>query len=156
MERKKYLDVKFNGTKNAAEVYKNIYKSGIDNEIHFQFDKIEKTPNTFASHKLLALAYKFNKQTEIVSALFYDYFIEGIDIGSIDELLRIAKQHNIYDESTKHYINSNKDNTNLLAEEKYARKLGITGVPAFIVNKETVLFGVQDKKVFKDVFLKYL
>ena len=41
-----------------------------------------------------------NKQTEVVESLFYEYFIEGFDIGKHDELIRIAKLHDIYDNKT--------------------------------------------------------
>ena len=152
VERKKYLESKFNSKENAKKIYQNIYDEGVKNNIYFQFEKIKVTPNSFASHKLLALAHKFKKQTEIVESLFYDYFIEGIDIGNLDGLLKIAKQHKIYDINTLQYLQSNQDDENLLAEEKQARKLKIQGVPCFIINREFVLFGAQDKKIFLDIF----
>ena len=87
-----------------------------------------------------------------METLFYDYFIEGIDIGNLKELTRIAKQHKIYNDNTYSYLQSNEDEENLLAEEKQARKLRIQGVPCFIINKKFILFGVQDKKFFLDIF----
>jgi len=122
MDRKKYLEFKFSGTDNASRTYKSIYEAGLKNNIHFQFDKIFTTPNTFASHKLLALAYKFKKQTEVVETLFYDYFIEGVDIGNLDELIRIAKHHNLSNLDNFEYLRSNEDCDNLLAEENHARE----------------------------------
>ena len=156
MKRQSYLEIKFDGKENAKKIYDEIYKSGLSNGIHFQFEKILSTPNSFASHKLLALAYRFKKQTEVVESLFYEYFIEGVDIGKINELIRIAKQHNIYDINTLEYLESDEDNKNLLAEEKHARELDIKGVPCFIINKEFVLFGAQDKQVFINFFDKML
>ena len=153
-DRKKYLEFKFKGKENASRIYESIYDEGLKNDIHFQFDKICITPNTFASHKLLALAYKFKKQTEVVETLFYDYFIEGIDIGQLEELIRIAKQHNLSSLDNFEYLRSNEDNDNLLAEESHARELGIRGVPCFIINKKFILFGAQDKKNFIDIFNK--
>ena len=152
MDRKKYLELKFNGKDNAQKTYELIAKTGLKNNIHFQFEKITITPNSFASHKLLALAHKSNKQTEIVETLFYDYFIEGVDIGNLDELIRIAKLHNIYDKNTLEYLQSNEDTTSLLAEEAHARELGVKGVPCFIIDKEIVLFGAQEKKNFLNIF----
>lgn len=154
MDRQKYLEKKFNGKETSKKIYKTIYAEGLKYNIHFQFDKISITPNSFASHKLLALAYKANIQTEIMESLFYDYFIEGIDIGNYEELIRISKLHNIYDNKTLDYLKSEEDKENLLAEEKYARELGIKGVPCFIVNKKFVLFGAQDKNRFLDIFNK--
>ena len=56
------------------------------NKIYFQFNKIAKTPNSFFSHKLLAYAHNKKKQTEVLELLFYKYFIEGEDIGSLNDV----------------------------------------------------------------------
>ena len=154
MDREKYLEYKFNGKEKGKKIYKDIYDEGLKNSIYFQFEKIQITPNSFASHKLMALAFKVDKQTEVAESLFYNYFIEGIDIGNHEELIRIAKLHNFYDDETIEYLKSNQDNENLLAEEKQARQLGVNGVPCFIINKEFVLFGAQDKEIFLDIFKK--
>ena len=138
----------------SRRTYNLIYKTGLQNNIHFQFEKIKITPNSFGSHKLLSLAHKYNKQTEVLETLFYSYFIEGINIGDFDELVIISKQHNIYNESTLEYLKSNKDRKNLLAEENQARKLGIKGVPCFIINKEHIFFGAQEKKYLLEIFQK--
>ena len=152
MDRKKYLEIKFSGEENAKKNYQLIYKAGLQNNLYFQFDKILLTPNSFASHKLLALAYKANKQTAVLETLFYNYFIEGINIGSLKELIRIAKHHKIYNKNTLEYLKSDKDNKNLLEEENHARELGINGVPCFIINKKYVLFGAQNNDKFKEIF----
>ena len=154
MQRQQYLESKFGGKQKAKDTYQTIYNVGIENNIHFQFEKIVTTPNSFASHKLLAIAHKLNKQSSVAEALFYSYFIEGIDIGNMEELVIIAKQHYIYDNTTLKYLKSDEDKDNLLAEELQARKLGIKGVPCFIINGEFVLFGAQDKNFFLDIFHK--
>ena len=154
MNRQTYLENKFNGKKIADEAYEVIIKEGLRSGIHFQFDKIKFTPNSFASHKLLVLAHNFNKQTEVVESLFYNYFIEGINIGDYDELIKVAKLHDIFDNKTLIYLKSEEDSNNLLAEEKHARELGVKGVPCFIINKEFVLFGAQDRESFLSIFKK--
>mgnify|MGYP001225881436 CR=1 FL=1 len=154
MGRQQYLEAKFGGKQKAINAYQSIYNAGIKNNIHFQFEKIVMTPNSFASHKLLAIAHRFNKQSSVVEALFYSYFIEGIDIGNMEQLIIIAKQHNVYDDKTLKYLKSSEDNDSLLAEEMQARELGIKGVPCFIINRKFVLFGAQDKKNFLDIFNK--
>ena len=85
MERQQYLDHKFGGKDNAKNVYDDIYKAGKEIGIYFQFDKITVTPNSFASHKLLALAYKFNKQTS-------DYFFSDEDNDNLLNEEKHAKE----------------------------------------------------------------
>ena len=152
MERQKYLDHKFKGKDNAKKVYNDIYQAGKEIGIYFQFDKIVFTPNSFASHKLLALAHKLNKQNDIMNSLFFSYFVEGKNIGNSEILINIAKQHGIYNTKTLNYLFSDEDNESLLDEERFAKELGVKGVPCFIINKKFVLYGAQNKENFINIF----
>ena len=148
IERKLYLSTKFGSKKNAQSIYNKIEDEGKLNNIYFQFDNIKKTPNTFLSHKLLAYAHTKQKQSEVLESLFYQYFIEGNDIGDLTILLEIAKATNIFDNNIEKYIISTQHNQNLLNEEKQARMMGVNSVPCFIFNKEYVLSGAQPKESF--------
>jgi len=148
MDRQKYLTAKFGSKNNAASIYKRIEDEGKKNKIFFQFNKITKTPNSFFSHKLLAYAHNKKKQTEVLELLFYKYFIEGEDIGSLDVLINVSKDADIYDDNIEKYIISNQDNNSLLNEEKQANNIGINSVPCFIFNKKIVINGAQPTKNF--------
>jgi len=148
MDRQQYLRAKFGSKDNARSVYQRIEDQGKKNKIYFQFNKIVKTPNSFFSHKLLAYAHNKKKQTEVLELLFYKYFIEGEDIGSLDILINVSKDADIFDENIEKYIISKEDNDSLLNEEKQAKKIGINSVPCFIFNKEIVVSGAQPKKNF--------
>ena len=152
MDRKIYLNQKFNGSEHATKIYDVIDRAGHNIGIHFQFNKIIRTPNSFASHKLLALGHKKGKQDQIIESLFYAYFIEGRDIGRLEELISIAKHHNLNEDETHHYISSDLDRPKLLEESVNAKNMGIKGVPCFIINKKYVLFGAQEKEKFIDIF----
>ena len=80
--------------------------------------------------------------------LFYKYFIEGEDIGSLDVLIKVSKDADIYDQHIEKYIISKEDNNSLLNEEKQAKNIGIKGVPCFVFNKEIVVNGAQPTKNF--------
>ena len=148
IDRQQYLTAKFGSEGNARSVYQRIEDEGKKNKIYFQFNKIVKTPNSFLSHKLLAYAHNKKKQTEVLELLFYKYFIEGEDIGSLDVLIKVSKDADIYDQNIEKYIISKEDNNSLLNEEKQAKNIGINGVPCFIFNKEIVVNGAQPTKNF--------
>ena len=80
--------------------------------------------------------------------LFYEYFIEGEDIGNIQTLINISRKAEIFDRNIEKYILSNEDNNELLNEEKQAKKIGINSVPCFIFNKEFVINGAQPIESF--------
>ena len=156
IDRKEYLKKKFGSQKNAKSIYDQIEEVGLKNNIFFQFEKIKKTPNTFMSHKLLALAHKFKIQTLVLEDLFYAFFIEGIDIGNKNELIKIAKRHKILNDKTYEYLDSDEDKANLLKEQEQANNFNIKGVPCFIINKKFVLFGAQNSSNFLSLFEKII
>jgi len=151
IDRNEYLNKKFGGREQAYKVYKRIEDEGKLVNIHFQFKKIKKTPNSFLSHKLLAFAFGKQKQSEVLESIFFNYFIEGKDIGDLDTIIEIVKQTNLYEDGIEEYLLSKKDNANLLNEAQQANAIGISGVPCFIFNKEFVINGAQPSDVFKNI-----
>jgi predicted DsbA family dithiol-disulfide isomerase len=154
MDRQEYLVSKFGSADAAKTVYENIHEEGLKEGIHFNFDSIEVTPNSFNSHRLLAIAYEKNIQEQVLDDLFESYFLKGEDIGNPNVLLGIAVNNSIDEDRFKNYL-SNKDNIEPLAnEELQARKMGIDSVPTFIVNKQIVINGAQTSENFELIFQK--
>ena len=83
-----------------------------------------------------------------IELLFYKYFIEGKDIGSLDVLINVSKDADMYDENIEKYIISNQHNHSLSNKEKQAKNIGINSVPCFIFNKEIVINGAQPTRNF--------
>ena len=154
MDRQEYLVSKFGSVDAAKTIYDNIYEEGLKVGIDFNFDSIEVTPNSFNSHRLLALAYEKNIQIEVLDDLFESFFLKGEDIGNPNILLSIATNNSIDEDELKNYL-SNKDNIEPLAnEELQARKMGISSVPTFIINKQIVINGAQTSENFELIFQK--
>lgn len=154
MDRQEYLISKFGSSDAAKTVYENIYEEGVKEGINFNFDLIEVTPNSFNSHRLLALAYKVDIQEKVLDDLFESYFLHGKDIGDPNILLQIAIKHNINAEEFKSYL-SDQENIEPLANEAIqAKKMGINSVPTFIVNKQIVINGAQTSENFELIFEK--
>ena len=154
MDRQEYLVSKFGSTDAAKTVYENIYEEGLKEGLDFNFDSIEVTPNSFNSHRLLALAYEKKIQEQVLDDLFESYFLKGEDIGNPNILLSIAVNNSIDEDIFKNYL-SNKDNIEPLGnEELQARKMGIDSVPTFIVNKQIVINGAQTSENFELIFQK--
>ena len=154
MDRQEYLISKFGSSDAAKTVYENIYEEGVKEGINFNFDLIEVTPNSFNSHRLLALAYNANIQEKVLDDLFESYFLHGKDIGDPNILLQIAIKHNINAEEFKSYL-SDQENIEPLANEAIqAKKMGINSVPTFIVNRQIVINGAQTSENFELIFEK--
>ena len=154
MDRQEYLISKFGSSDAAKTVYENIYEEGVKEGINFNFDLIEVTPNSFNSHRLLALAYNANIQEKVLDDLFESYFLHGKDIGDPNILLEIAIKHNIDAEEFKSYLSDQENIEPLANEEIQAKKMGINSIPTFIVNKQIVINGAQTSENFELIFEK--
>ena len=105
--------------------------------MNFNLDKINKTPNTVLSHLLIILSEQFNLDNEIKEKIYQSYFIDGLDIGNLDILIKIAKQNNIPEKEFKDFINEK--NIELVNSKiSDAREKNINGVPFFEIGKDFI------------------
>ena len=137
ISRDKYLEIKFGGKEHAAPMYENMMLKANESGINLNLDKIKKTPNTVLSHLLIILSEQFNLQNEIKEKIYQSYFIDGLDIGNLDILIKIAKQNNIPEKEFKDFINEK--NIELVNSKiSDAREKNINGVPFFEIGKDFI------------------
>ncbi len=106
-----------------------------------------------ANSKLSLAANEFAKEkgkfNEFHEAIFKANFEDGENIGDINVLLAIAQGIGLNKKELSQYLN-NQENLNAIDESSaQAMKLGITGVPSFIINNKMVV-GAQSSEVLKE------
>ena len=137
ISRDKYLEIKFGGKDYAASMYENMKLKAKESGLHFNFEKIKKTPNTVLSHLLINLSKQFNLQNEIIEKIYKSYFIDGLDIGDVNILTNIAKENNIPENVFTNFIND-KNTKNINSKILIAKEKGINGVPFFEIGKDFI------------------
>tara|TARA_B100001113_G_C20976988_1_gene564356 strand:- start:114 stop:731 length:618 start_codon:yes stop_codon:yes gene_type:complete len=137
ISRDKYLEIKFGGKDYAASMYENMKLKAKESGLHFNFEKIKKTPNTVLSHLLINLSKQFNLQNEIIEKIYKSYFIDGLDIGDVKILINIAKENNIPENVFTNFIND-KNTKNINSKILIAKEKGINGVPFFEIGKDFI------------------
>jgi predicted DsbA family dithiol-disulfide isomerase len=152
MDRQQYLAVKFGGPEAAQRIYDNVRAAGAKERIPFAFERIPRTPNTVDAHRLIRFGQRGDRQDETVAALFQAYFIDGRDIGDARTLARIAAEAGLEEKAAAEYLAGTEDTQEVLAEDVYARKLGIGGVPCFIFDGKYAVSGAQEPEAFLPVF----
>jgi predicted DsbA family dithiol-disulfide isomerase len=150
MDRQAYLSAKFGGPDRAAEIYGHIGRVGDEVGIDFQFDGIPRTPSTLKAHRLIRYAQRpaHDKANAVVAALFQAYFLEGRDIGDDTELMSIAESAGLDRDAAAAYLATDEDEAEVQAEDVFARRLGIGGVPCFIVEGKYAVSGAQEPEAF--------
>lgn len=143
MDRKAYLEAKFGSLEAFGRMEEQLLAAGRDEQIPFAFEKIQRTPNTFAAHRLVWHAAQQGKQDEVVEALFRGYFLEGKDIGDAKALTQMAAEAGLGRTEIEEFLASDKGVVEVKAEEAVGRRLGIRGVPYFVFNGRIPISGAQ-------------
>ena len=148
MDRHVYLDAKFGGAEARRAIEERVAKAGEADGIVFAFDRIERTPNTFDAHRLIWFAGQQGCQDEVVEALFHSYFTKGREIGSLNSLAEIASDCGLNREEVERLLVSDRAVQEVRAEEATGHRLGIRGVPYFVLNGSISISGAQPPDIF--------
>lgn len=152
MAREEYLEAKFGGPERASRIYEAVRMAGESEGIHFAFDRIRRTPNTFNSHRLLRHALGAGRQTELLESMFRAYFLEGADTGSAPVLVACAERAGLDPAEAERFLAGDSEGEAALAEDRLARRQGINGVPCFIFNGRFALSGAQPPEALLQLF----
>ncbi len=112
--------------------------------MQFRFDLIERVPNTRRSHLLIAHAARHGHQSGVKDRVMRAYFEEGCDIGEPEELVRLGVEAGLAEFETRSALVLREGYDGVVAAERHAALLGITGVPTFIFDGQYVLTGAQE------------
>ncbi len=152
MERAQYLALKFGGADRAGQLYDNIRRVGETVGIEFAFDRIARTPNTIQAHRLIRYASGTPYSDAIIEALFRCYFVEGGEIENSESLVALAVEAGLDAETIAAYMTGDENLDEVRREDGSARRLGIQGVPCFIINNQYALSGAQEPEAFFPLF----
>jgi predicted DsbA family dithiol-disulfide isomerase len=153
LDRQEYMTAKF-GVERLKTIHDPLIKAGQEDGVPYHFEKITRTPNTLDAHRLLRWAMVESKQPEIAEALFMAYWSEGRDVGDHQVLAEIAEAHGMNREGVLKALASEQDKTEVLAETSQAEKMGVTGVPTYIINRKYGVVGAQSAALLAEQIKK--
>jgi predicted DsbA family dithiol-disulfide isomerase len=151
MDRREYLETKFGGPKGAEQVYSRIRQTAAETGLEIDFDAIKRTPNTYDAHRLVHWAKTTGNQSAVAQQLFHRYFEKGEDISDHEILLDVAESAGMERAVVARLLESDADRDTLIGKEDQARRMGVTGVPCFVIGGRYVLQGAQDAETWKKV-----
>lgn len=147
VDRKAYMERKFGSSDKIKPIHNALLKAGEDEGLPFAFEKITRTPNTINSHRLIRWSHSIGVQDAVVELLFRRYFMDGADIGQISTLIEIGTEAGMDAELVEELLNSDADLEKVVHEDTMARKIGIQGVPTFLIGGKMLVSGAQDAEV---------
>jgi predicted DsbA family dithiol-disulfide isomerase len=148
--RREYLLAKFGSEDRIRQMQRRIETAGVEEGIEFAFDRIGVSPNTLDAHRLIRWAGEADLGDAVVEALFRAYFLDGRDIGDHQVLANIAASAGLGSEGAAARLASDQDAAAVRAEVEAAQRMGVTGVPTFILAGRYAVVGAQPAQDLAD------
>lgn len=147
-----YLVDKFGSEDRYEQITNHTTQVAATEGLTFNFDKQNISPNTRKAHAIVQLAKLKGKELAVVEDLFKAYFTEGVDLSNDENLIAVAVQAGLERESVALLLADENALKNIAAMEKEMSKLGISGVPFYIINSKYGVSGAQTPETFVQVF----
>jgi predicted DsbA family dithiol-disulfide isomerase len=116
----------------------------------FNFEKITKAPNTTLVHCLISLTPD-GKVDMVIEDLYEAYFEHGQDIGDLEVLLRVAESHGLDVQILRMGMLDAETQARVFHEVEQAYRLGIQGVPFFVIDDTYAFSGAQPPEVITQI-----
>lgn len=147
--RREYMARKFGGEDRAHRLHGSITEFGRVEGVEFRFDRIRRVPHSLDAHRLVRWAGRFGMAEATVEAVFQGYFAEGADIGDAAVLAAIAVRLGLDGIAARRFLASVAEVEAVHADNLRAHRLGINGVPCFVVAGRHAIAGAQEPEVLE-------
>ena len=143
VDRAAYMAKKFPDAARRREVSRMLVDLAAEDGITLNFDRIEKSPNTLAAHRLVRWAQAEGRQAEVLEGLFAAYFTDGRDIGDPEVLADIGAAAGMDRLRILDRLARGEDLAVVGQEHQIARDAGVTGVPFMIFAQKFSVIGAE-------------
>ena len=149
MARPDYVIRKFGGEDRARRLYASISEIGRSEGVAFRFDRIRRTPSSVDAHRLVRYAGRYGRADAMVEALFSTHFTDGLDIGDLSVLLAVGQSCGLSTQAVRRFLLGDEEVDAVHADNLRAHRLGINGVPCFVISGRHAIAGAQEPEVIE-------
>jgi predicted DsbA family dithiol-disulfide isomerase len=121
--------------------------------LQFHLDRA-RSGNTFDAHRLLHHALTVGRQGDLKERLLAAYFVEGEAIGEREVLVRLATEVGLDELTVREVLDSGAFSAEVRQDEQEARRIGISGVPFFVVDRAYGISGAQPPELILSTLRK--
>ncbi|MUO27397.1 DsbA family oxidoreductase [Agrobacterium vitis] len=143
------LAKKFGGKENLERGHQQLAELGREVGIAFNFEAIKIGPNTLDAHRLIHWAGLESREAQgaVVSGLFKAFFEDGRNLGDHAVLLDIVQEAGLDRKVMQALLAGDADKDMVIDEIDAAQKMGVNGVPFFIIDQKYAVSGAQPTEV---------
>jgi predicted DsbA family dithiol-disulfide isomerase len=136
----------FGSPEAAAAAGERVAQAGAQDGLEFRFDLQRRAPNTRMAHRLVKLADHAGRGAEAMEALFRGHFAEGADLSDPAQAVALlaAPDVGLQADALHAALELGAGEPEVLADERTAQRLEITGVPFFLAGGAVALSGAHE------------
>ena len=150
--QKEYLTKKFGGEDRYTELTARVVGVAAEEGLNFDFSKQPISPNTRKAHSLIQFARGEGKQLAVKEAFMKAYFTDGIDLSKNENMVDVAVQAGLEKGKVENVLADENAPIQIALAEQELSKLGISGVPFYIINNKYGISGAQSADTFMKAF----
>ena len=144
-----YLTIRFGSRERARKILAIAEETAERDGLPLHLDRIARTPNTLAAHRLVLLGESSGKGEQLIQRLFTAHFVDGIDIGDRDALLELATTAGLVPDQAKACLDSDgRQDISRFQAVVHSDQLDLHAVPCFVFERRFVLAGAQEPVAF--------
>lgn len=151
-DRDSYFSSKFGDLDKIKGMTDHLKEVGSELNIDFNFDENWLAVNTLPLHQLLHVSGEEGFKSALKERFFYAYFTENLHLNLPEVLIDIMAEFGWDAKKTKEVIADDTIAYAVRQEIAHYQKLGVSGVPFFIINNKYGVSGAQPSSVFLEAF----
>jgi len=148
-----YLEKRFGSAEKLQSAMNELTLIGKAEGINFDFDKLERVPNSLDAHRLMKLGETEEISTsDLAENILRGFFERGLDIADRDVLIDIGGGSGLSPTEINKALDNDLSRRVVLSQEAHVRQRGVTGVPDFLINKRLFAIGAQSTESLIKIF----
>jgi predicted DsbA family dithiol-disulfide isomerase len=148
-----WFDAKFGGRDRVRMMWARVAQAGAEEGIAFAFERQARVASTLRAHRMVAIAQSEGDATPVVDALFAGHFEHGLDLGDTDAVVSWLTDRGALDDpgAFRERVAAGEGEAEVTDDLRFARAVGVTGVPFVIANRRIAVSGAQPETVFREL-----
>jgi predicted DsbA family dithiol-disulfide isomerase len=129
MSRQDYRIRKFGSWERSLELDAEVVEAGRADGLKFNFQIMERIPNTFELHRVMQYAQREGDPNQLAVRLMTAYFSQGVDLSDRREVLALAVDTGLPAQGVREILDSDTFTAEVRALETEARNSGTYAIP---------------------------
>jgi len=114
------------------------------------FKSTERIYNTRLAHEATEYAREQGRANEFHRIVFRKVYAEGQDISRWDVLRSAAEEAGLNAAEMQQVVENGKYTAEVAGQVQWAQRIGVTGVPTYVINDRYAIVGAQPYEAFKN------